>query len=112
MHTKKVETCGYVDDYQHCTTKRELFAVVHFVHYFKPYLIGRPFDIRTDHASLTWLKGYKDGDDQMARWNYELDAYDHGIADFRVRPAACFCLHSGGPQRVADSVWWGENAGG
>ena len=63
----------------YCTTKRELLAVVHFVQQYRPYLTGRPFTIRTDHASLKWLKNYKDGDDLMARWNYKLDTFDYEI---------------------------------
>jgi hypothetical protein len=35
-----------------CTTKRELFAVVHFVQHYKHYLLGRKFIIRSDHKSL------------------------------------------------------------
>ena len=40
----------------YCTTRRELLAVVYFVKYFKQYLLGRKFVIRTDHAALQWLK--------------------------------------------------------
>ena len=37
----------------YCVTRRELLAVVNYVKYFKHYLLGRKFTIRTDHASLT-----------------------------------------------------------
>ena len=40
----------------YCVTRKELLAVVHFLRYFKQYLLGRQFRIRTDHAALTWLK--------------------------------------------------------
>ena len=39
----------------YCTTRKELLAVVHFVHYFKHYLMGKRFLLRTDHGSLRWL---------------------------------------------------------
>ena len=37
---------------QYCTTRKELLAVVFFTKYFKQYLLGRKFLIRTDHAAL------------------------------------------------------------
>jgi len=37
----------------YCVTRKEVLAVVHFVCYFKQYLLGRQFCIRTDHAALT-----------------------------------------------------------
>ncbi|MEW8547985.1 MAG: retropepsin-like aspartic protease/reverse transcriptase, partial [Candidatus Thiodiazotropha sp.] len=52
----------------YCTTMRELYAVVYFVRHFKHYLMGRHFDIHTDHASLTWIKNFKDADGMLSRW--------------------------------------------
>ncbi|MEL7181406.1 MAG: reverse transcriptase domain-containing protein, partial [Pseudomonadota bacterium] len=40
---------------QYATTKREALAVVQAVKWFKPYIWGLKFIIRTDHASLKWL---------------------------------------------------------
>ena len=40
----------------YCVTRRELLAVVYFVKYFKHYLLGRKFVVRTDHSALQWLK--------------------------------------------------------
>ena len=40
----------------YCVTRKELLAVVYFLRYFKQYLLGREFRIRTDHSALTWLK--------------------------------------------------------
>jgi len=36
----------------YCTTKKKLLAVVKAVKHFRPYLYGRRFRLRTDHASL------------------------------------------------------------
>jgi len=33
-------------------TCKELLAVVHFLHHFRPYLLGRHFVLQTDHKSL------------------------------------------------------------
>ena len=75
----------------YCTTRRELLAVKHFVQHFRPYLYGRAFTIRTDHASLTWLLNFKDPEGQTARWIQSLSEYrlkivhragmQHGNAD-------------------------------
>jgi hypothetical protein len=63
----------------YCATKRELYAIKYSVQHFKPFLRGRPFLIRTDHSALIWLKKYREGDDTMTRWNYELQGYDFTI---------------------------------
>lgn len=38
------------------------------VKHFKPYLYGREFRLRTDHASLQWLYRRKEPAHQVARW--------------------------------------------
>ena len=50
-----------------CITSRELLAVVTFAKYFKYYLMGRKFLVRTDHGSLRWLFRFKEPDGQIAR---------------------------------------------
>ena len=52
----------------YCVTRRELLAVVKAVGHFRPYLYGRPFKLRTDHASLLWLCRRKEPSHQVARW--------------------------------------------
>ena len=41
------------------TTWKELLAVVTFLNQFRLYLLGKPFVVRTDHNSLTWLMSFK-----------------------------------------------------
>jgi len=36
----------------YCMTRKELLAVVHFMWYFRQYLLGRMFLVRTDHSAL------------------------------------------------------------
>jgi len=60
----------------YCVTRKELLAVVHFVKYFKQYLMGRQFRIRTDHAALTWLRHTPDPVGQQGRWLEILEEYD------------------------------------
>ncbi|CAC5394031.1 unnamed protein product [Mytilus coruscus] len=64
---------------KYCVTRKELLAVVYFVKYFKPYLYGRKFTIRTDQSSLRWLLNLKNPDGQVARCIETLSAYDMHI---------------------------------
>ena len=53
---------------RYCVTRRELLAVVTFVHQFRHFLLGRDFLIRTDHGSLRWIMSFREPTDQTARW--------------------------------------------
>ena len=64
---------------RYCTTYRELLAVVTFVKHFRHYLWGRNFLLRTDHASLLWLKNFKNPEGMLARWLSILETYDMTI---------------------------------
>jgi len=80
----------------YCTTRKELLAIVHFISYFRQYLLGRHFRVRTDHAALLWLRRMPDPVGQEARWLEKLEEYDftvehragskHTNADFCSRP--------------------------
>ena len=37
---------------RYCVTRKELLALVNFVKYFRHYLYGKEFTVRTDHSSL------------------------------------------------------------
>ena len=64
---------------KYCVTRKELLAVVHFVKYFRHYLYGRRFLIRTDHSSLRWLMQFKNPENQIARWLEILSEFDFDI---------------------------------
>jgi hypothetical protein len=92
----------------YCVTRRELLAIVHFLKYFKQYLLGRKFKVRTDHAALTWLRKTPDPIGQQARWLEQMEEFDfvvehrpgtsHGNADAMSRRPCpkreCFCKDS------------------
>ena len=60
-------------------TKRELLAVVFYCKYFRHYLIGRKFKLRTDHATLRWLQTFKDATGMWARWQNTLAEFNKEI---------------------------------
>ena len=68
---------------KYCATNRELLAVVWAVENFRYYLLGRHFEIITDHASLVWLSNFRNPEGMVARWLQRLSPYDYTI---RHRP--------------------------
>ena len=89
---------------KYCVTRKELLAAVRFISHFEHYLLGKPFLIRTDHASLRWLMNFKQLDGQLARWLEYLSRFifkiahrkgqDHGNADsLSRRPEEGDCSH-------------------
>ena len=63
----------------YCVTDKELLAVKHFTEYFRHYLLGRNFTIRTDHQALKWLFSLKEPKNRIARWIEILSAFDFNI---------------------------------
>ncbi len=70
-----------LSDSQHrfCMTNKELLAVVMAVELFKYYLTGRHFTVVTDHASLTWLRNFREPEGMVARWISCLQPFDSAI---------------------------------
>ena len=52
---------------RYSVTRRELLAMVTFIHQFKHYLLGRKVILKTDHGALKWLYNFKDTQGQLAR---------------------------------------------
>jgi len=63
----------------YCITRKELLAIVYSVKYFKQYLLGRDFKIRTDHAPLTWLRHTPQPIGQQARWLEILEEFSFDV---------------------------------
>ena len=70
---------------QYCVTRRELLAVVFFTKQYRPYHLGQPFLLRTDHGSLTWLQNFREPEGQLARWLERLQELDFQIVHRRGR---------------------------
>ncbi|CAC5410306.1 unnamed protein product [Mytilus coruscus] len=88
----------------YCVTDKELLAVRHFVEYYRQYLLGRKFCVRTDHQALIWLFSLKEPKGRVARWLEILSPFNfsveyrpgikHGNADAMSRchnPRECDC---------------------
>lgn len=67
----------------YCVTRRELLAIIDAIKFFRHYLLGRKFLIRTDHISLKWLMSFKDLEGQLARWLERLQEYDFEVVHRR-----------------------------
>jgi hypothetical protein len=94
---------------KYCITRKELLAVVKFCRYFRHYLLGRRFVLRTDHNSLIWLMRFKHIEGQLARWLEELAQFDmeivhrsdkkhqnaDGLSRIPDRLQDCDCYHAG-----------------
>lgn len=63
----------------YCITDKELLAVKYFVEYYRQYLLGRKFLIRTDHQALIWQCSLKEPKGRIARWMEILSAFDFKI---------------------------------
>ena len=88
----------------YCITDKELLAIRHFTEYYRQYLLGRKFLVRSDHQALTFLFRLKEPKARIARWIEILSAFDfsieycraekHGNADSLTRcdnPWDCTC---------------------
>ena len=63
----------------YCTTDPELLAVKYFMEYYKHYLLGRHFRVRSDHEALKWLFSLKEPKHRIARWIEVLSEFDFEI---------------------------------
>ena len=87
-------------------TQKECLAVVWAAKKLRPYLYGRPFIVRTDHAALKWLLNLKDHTGRLMRWSVLLQDYTFVIehragkananADALSRLIQLSCLESQG----------------
>ena len=63
----------------YCARRRELLAIIRLVKYFNVYLRGTTFLIRTDHASLRYIKTVRELPAQFFRWIMFLEEYSYRI---------------------------------
>ncbi|PAA92863.1 hypothetical protein BOX15_Mlig004203g3 [Macrostomum lignano] len=74
-------------------TRKELLAIVDSLKYFRFYLVGKRFKVRTDHNALTWLLRQTEQTGILGRWIERLSEFDFEIE------------HRSGPKHVnADAL--------
>lgn len=58
---------------------KELTAIHWAINYFKPYLYGKKFIVRTDHRPLVYLFGMKNPTSKLTRIRLDLEEFDFSI---------------------------------
>jgi len=61
------------------TIEKELLAIVWATKTFRHYLLGRHFEISSDHQPLSWLYRMKDPNSKLTRWRVKLSEFDFDI---------------------------------
>ena len=64
---------------RYSTVEKECLAIKLATHAFRVYLLGRPFEIQTDHRSLEWLDRLKEGNARLTRWSLALQPYNYTV---------------------------------
>jgi hypothetical protein len=73
------------------TVEKELLAIVWACKHFRPYLLGRKFQVVTDHKGLMWIFNVKDPSLRLIRWKLLLEEYEYSI-QYRAGKRNCNCL--------------------
>ena len=65
----------------------EMLAVVRATKYFRCFLYGKKFVVRTDHSALTYSRNYTENNSRLLLWGLKLSELD-----FIVENTPCRCL--------------------
>lgn len=60
-------------------TDKELLAVVKTLEYFRKYLLGRKFTLKTDHRALTYLWKTENLEGRLMRWSLKLQEFNFDV---------------------------------
>ena len=69
----------------YCTTRKELSAVLEALRQFRPYILGRHFRVRSDHAALQRFQHAPNPVGQQVRWLDVLGKFDFALSRGRDR---------------------------
>jgi len=64
---------------RYTVTEKELYAIIHALEKFRPYIYGRQFHVYTDHRALIWLCGKRNPMSRLGRWSMQIAEYATGI---------------------------------
>jgi len=64
---------------RYTVTEKELYAIIHALDKFRPYIYGRKFTVYTDHRALIWLCGKRNPMSRLGRWSVAIAEYSQGI---------------------------------
>ena len=73
-------------DVNYCTTRKEWLAMVEALRQLRPFVLGRHFRVRTNHAALRWFQRAPSLVGHQAHWldllcEFDRPGYKHGNAD-------------------------------
>ena len=60
---------------RYSTIEKECLAIKWALDSLRYYLLGREFDLQTDHRALTWIQTMKDRNARVTRWYLELQPF-------------------------------------
>jgi len=60
-------------------SEAELLALVRATKYFRCFLYGKQFLVRTDHAALSYLQTFADTNSRLMRWSLRLSEFDFTV---------------------------------
>jgi hypothetical protein len=61
------------------TYEKEMMAILHVVHTWRPYLLGHHFQIKTDHHSLKYFLEQRLSSPEQNKWLTKMLGYDYEI---------------------------------
>lgn len=65
------------------TIEKELTAIHYFIKYFRPYILGNHFTVRSDHKPLTYLFALKDPSSKLTRMRLDLEEFNFTVEHIR-----------------------------
>ena len=64
------------------TSEKELLAIVWATQRVRQYLLGRTFNIQTDHQALKWLHNVKNPSSRLLRWRLRLEEFNYNPIEY------------------------------